>query len=58
MQAYLAHRNPNITDDEWKEFDPEVLGDFARKNIARATSYDLSAFAPMEELFPENPDEE
>ena len=58
MQAYLAHRNPDITDDEWKEFDQEVLGDFARKNIARATSYELSAFAPMEELFPEDPDEE
>ena len=58
MLAYVAHRNPNITDDEWKEFDPEVLGDFARGNIERATSYDLSAFAPMEELFPENPDEE
>ena len=58
MQAYLAHRNPNITDEEWKEFDPEVLGDFAHKNIARATSYVLDAFAPMEELFPEDPDEE
>ena len=64
MQAYVTFKNRHLSDDEWdedkelNEFDPEVLGDFARKNIARATSYELSAFAPMEELFPENPDEE
>ena len=58
MQAYLAHRNPDLTNKEWNEFDPEVLRDFARKNIAHATSYGLSGFAPMEELFPEDPDEE